>query len=174
LERAYRTLGDALMALPLVLLAGFYRPYFARLPPYGPPLTAAVHAHAALLAVWVGLRILQPLAIRGRQFELHRRLGRFSYILVPLIAAFAAPMIVREYGESRAEGASPAAALLGEYLGIGGLLLFSLFYLLAVACIRRGAVAGHMRYMVCVAISLLPAGIARALGYWFDVPQVTG
>jgi hypothetical protein len=174
LERAYRHLGFALIALPVVLLSGFHRPCFARLAAYGPPLTPAVHTYAALLAVWTGLLVLQPLAIRGRRFELHRRLGRFSYILVPLIAAFAAAMMVREYAESRADGASQAAALLGEYLSIGGLLLFSLFYLLAVARIRRGAVAGYMRYMVCAAISLLPAGIARALGYGFDVPQVTG
>lgn len=174
MERAYHNLGYALIALPVVLLAGFYHPYFARLPEYGPPLTAAVHAHAALLVAWVGLLILQPLAIRGRHFELHRRVGRYSYFLVPLIVAFAAAMVVREYGESRSQGSSHAAALAGEYLSIGGLLLLSLFYLLAMARIRRRDTGGHMRYMVCVAISLLPAGIARTLGYWFGVPQVTG
>ena len=33
--------------------------------------------------------------------------------------------------------------------------------------------AAHMRYMICIAVFLLPAGLARTLGYWFNVSQVT-
>ena len=28
-----------------------------------------------------------------------------------------------------------------------------------------------MRYMICIALVLLPAGLARTLGYWFNVRQ---
>ena len=37
--------------------------------------------------------------------------------------------------------------------------------------IRRGKIAEHMRYMICIAFVLLPAGLARTLGYSFDVSQ---
>jgi hypothetical protein len=30
-----------------------------------------------------------------------------------------------------------------------------------------------MRYMICIALFLLPAGLARTLGYWFNIRQMT-
>lgn len=44
-------------------------------------------------------------------------------------------------------------------------------YVLAVVRIQKRDVSGHMRYMICIALFLLPAGLARTLGYWFSVGQ---
>ncbi len=49
------------------------------------------------------------------------------------------------------------------------LVLLAFFYLLAV--LNRRNVPVHMRYMIAVALIVAPAGIARVLGYWFDVPR---
>jgi hypothetical protein len=51
------------------------------------------------------------------------------------------------------------------------LLFLTCFYSLAIAAIRARDVASHMRYIVCIALVLFPAGLARVLGYWFDVRQ---
>jgi hypothetical protein len=66
-----------------------------------------------------------------------------------------------------------AAARSAEYLSSFQVTLFAAFYCLAVARIRVRDVAEHMRYMICIALVLLPAGLARTLGYWFNVSQVS-
>jgi hypothetical protein len=115
--------------------------------------------------------VVQPLAIRHGAFRLHRMLGRASYGLMPLIAVSGVAMVRKEYEDNVAGGMFAGQARLGEYLSGCQLALVVLFYGLSVVCIRRRDVAAHMRYMICIAVALLPAGLARTLGYWFGVRQ---
>lgn len=168
---AYRHLGYWLLALPTVMVAGFWIPYFSEFPHFDAHITPAVHVHAALLFCWVMLLVVQPLAIRYQALSTHRFLGRISYVLMPLIVLFAMAMIRKEYHEGIGAGMPVATAVAGQYLSCGQLGLLVTVYGLSIRSILRGDVARHMRYMVCTAIILLPAGLARSLGYWFDVRQ---
>jgi hypothetical protein len=170
---AYRNFGYILLVLPLVLFAGFWIPYFSEIPKFEPSITTAVHVHALLLFAWVALLVIQPLAIRSNAFAVHRMLGKLSYGLMPLILFFAVAMLFKEYQENLAGGMNAASARLAEYLSAFQIALFAAFYGLAVARIRKRDVAEHMRYMICIALVLLPAGLARMLGYWFHVRQVS-
>jgi membrane protein YdbS with pleckstrin-like domain len=60
-----------------------------------------------------------------------------------------------------------------EYLSTVQVTLFAVFYCLAIVRIRKRDIAQHMRYMICIALVLLPAGLARTLGYWFGARQST-
>jgi len=173
MQSAYRHLGYILLVLPLMLIAGFWIPYFSQIPHFDPSMTTAVHVHALLLFAWVGVLVIQPLAIRHRAFSLHRILGKVSYVLLPMILIFAFAMLRKEYQEHLADGMNVAAARSAEYLSSVQLALLAAFYVLAVVRIHRRDVAEHMRYMICIALVLLPAGLARTLGYWFDVTQVS-
>jgi hypothetical protein len=94
-----------------------------------------------------------------------------SYVLMPAIVLSAVAMVDKEYREHLADGMRLGPALEAEFLSISQLLLFAIFYCLAVVRIKRRDVPAHMRYMICIALVLLPAGLARTLGYWFDVRQ---
>jgi uncharacterized membrane protein len=171
MEGAYRNLGYFLLALPLVLVAGFWIPYIAEIPTFEPSITTPVHVHALLLFAWVGLLVVQPLTMRSAAFSAHRTLGRISYVLMPAVLIFSIAMLRKEYLENLSGGKSALQGLEAEYLSTFQLALLGTFYGLAVARIRKGDVAAHLRYMVCTAIILLPAGLARTLGYWFHVRQ---
>ena len=171
MERAYRNLGLILIPLPLIFVAGFWIPYLADIPRFDPSMTAAVHVHALLLFAWIGLLVAQPLAIRRGALALHRRLGKASYVLMPLIAASSAAMLYKEYHEHLTDGMRSGAALAAECLSACQLTLFVTFYCLSMVHIRRRQVAAHMRYMICIALVLLPAGLARTLGYWLGFRQ---
>lgn len=173
MESAYRNVTYFLLALPLVLIAGFWIPYFSQIPVFEQSITAAVHLHAFLLFAWVALIVVQPLAIRINAFELHRILGKSSYVLMPLILTSGIAMLRKEYQENVAGGMPVAGAWKAEYLSTLQLAMVAAFYCLAVGRIRRRDVAQHMRYMICIALVLLPAGLARTLGYWFDVSQAS-
>ncbi len=171
MERAYRNLGYVFLTLLPVFIAGFWIPYFSEIPHFDSSITFAVHVHAALLFTFLGLLIVQPLAIRYKAFSTHRFLGKLSNILMPFILGFSAAMIAKEYREHLAGGASFSAARNDEFLSAAQLLLLATMYGLSIAGIRKRDVAVHMRYMICIVLILLPAGLARTLGYWFNVRQ---
>jgi hypothetical protein len=171
MEAGYRNLWLFLLLLPLLIAAGFWFPYFSEFPNFDSTITVAVHVHAWLLFAWVALLVIQPLAIRRGAYAMHRLAGRASYLLMPLIVLFAAMMIRKEYLEHLASGMGSIDAVKSEYLSALQLLFLVCFYVLAIIAILQRDIATHLRYMICIAFVLLPAGLARTLGYWFDVRQ---
>jgi len=173
MERAYRNLGYFLLALLPIFIAGFWIPYLSEIPAFDPSITPPVHVHAVLLFTWIALLVFQPLAIRYRAFSAHRLLGRASYVVMALIVPSVLAMIWKEYHEKLAEGKSMVFALQAEFLSAAQLVVTVAMYVLAIVRIQKRDVPAHMRYMICIALFLLPAGLARTLGYWFNLRQVT-
>lgn len=171
MERGYRGLGFLLLILLPIFVAGFWIPYISEFPSFEPAITTAVHIHAALLFSFLALLIVQPLAIRYRAFSLHRLLGKITNILMPFILIFSGVMLWKEYHEHIASGASATVAGQDELLSSAQLLFLGVFYWLALSSIRRRNIAAHMRYMICIVLVVLPAGLARTLGYWFNFRQ---
>ena len=170
-ERAYRNLGYVLLTLLPIFIAGFWIPYFSEFPHFDAAITLTVHVHAVLLFFFLALLVFQPLAIRYRAFAVHRRLGKLTNVLMPFILLFSVAMLWKEYQEHLADGASMAAARNDEFLSAVQLLLLGCLYGLALSSIRSRNVAAHMRYMICIVLVVLPAGLARTLGYWLNFRQ---
>jgi uncharacterized membrane protein YozB (DUF420 family) len=135
--------------------------------------TADVHDHGLKhFLEYVGnVLIFQPFAIRYKAFSTHRFIGRASYFLLPLVVLSAVAVIWKEYHENLASGASVVAARNAEFLSVSQLTLLVAVYGLAVVSIQKRDIAAHMRYMICIALILLPAGLARTMGYWFGMKQ---
>ena len=171
MERAYRNLGYVLLALLPIFVAGFWIPYFSEIPHFDQSITPAVHIHAVLLFGFLALLIVQPLAIRYKAFSTHRFLGKLTNVFLPFIIVFSFGMVWKEYHEHLADGMAAHLARNAEFLSVAQLLLFATLYGVALAAIWRRDVATHMRCMICIVLILLPAGLARTLGYWFHVRQ---
>lgn len=169
MERQYKNLGYFLLILVAFVAAGFYKPYFALIPNFDPNITPLVQVHALLLMGFVALLVAQPLLIRFKQRGLHKSLGQLTYFVMPLLVASCVGVIFKEYAETLSRTPSIEAALRSIFSDVAQLLLLAIFYLLAI--LNRRNVAVHMRYMIVVALIVAPAGIARVLGYWFDVPR---
>jgi hypothetical protein len=168
-ERQYRNLGFFMLILVGFVGLGFYKPYFALIPHFDPSITPLVQVHAVLLMLFVALLVAQPLLIRYRQGQWHRRLGKATYFLMPALVASCVGVIFKEYGEAFARTMSVNASLKSIFSDAAQLTLLVVFYLLAI--VNRRNVPAHMRYMVAVVLILAPAAIARVLGYWFEVPR---
>jgi len=173
MERSYRNLGYVLLVLLPIFVAGFWIPYFSEFPHFDETITTAVHVHFVSLFCFLLLLIVQPqpLAIRYRAFLTHRVLGKFSNILIPIALVSSVAMLWKEYHEHLTDGATVGMARNAEFLSAAQLLLFGALYAVSIAAIRRRAVATHMRCMICIALVMLPAGMARVLGYLFHVRQ---
>jgi len=114
---------------------------------------------------------VEPLAIRYKALSTHRILGKLSNILIPFALVFSVAMLWKEYHEHLSDGATVHMARNAEFLSAAQLLLFGALYGVSISSIRQRDVAAHMRYMICITLVLLPAGLARTLGYWFHVRQ---
>jgi hypothetical protein len=152
MQGGYRNLGYILLAFPLIIVAGFWMPYFSQIPRFDSSITTAVHIHALVLFAWVGLLVIQPLTIRNGAYSIHRALGKASYALMPLIVVFSVAMLGKEYQENLARGMGVTEARSAEYLSTIQVTLFAVFYGLAIARILKRDSAEHMRYMICLAL----------------------
>lgn len=150
----------ALVCLLMVLaFIGFYPPYFSQFPRFA-KTGWQVHFHVATIVAWLALLATQAwLAGRGR-LELHRRLGRWSYVLVPLLVL--GFLAVTSFGQRRHR----EPALLGAAFLDGSFFLLS--YVLAI--VKRQSAALHSRYMMLTAISLLNPALGRAISPAVSVP----
>ena len=57
MERQYKNLGYFLLFLAALVVAGFYKPYFALIPHFDPSITPLVQVHAILLMSLVALLV---------------------------------------------------------------------------------------------------------------------
>jgi hypothetical protein len=169
MDNSYRNPGYFFLLLALFVLAGFYYPYFSLVPHFAPNITALVHIHAAALMLWVVLLVLQPLLIGFRKRQIHKGIGLFTYLLVPLIVLTSIGVMHKQFGENTLKNVGVSENLRSLFVSFGELVLFSAFYALAV--LHRRSIAPHMRYMILTGLVLITPSLGRVLGYWFDVAE---
>lgn len=138
---------------------GFRKTYFGLAPDFS-GVSWMVHFHVFTVAVWFALLTAQALLARSGQLQIHRLLGRFSFVWVPMVMAGLA--LATHQGQLKHK--SPD--LLGAALFDGG--LFLLFYLLAMA--HRRHTPSHAQYMILTAVPFINPGLGRFISPAVSVP----
>lgn len=143
-------------AFLLAAFIGFWPTYFTRMEAVA---SWRVHVHGALLLGWCLLLIVQAWLIRDRRGSVHRRLGKASFLLAPLIVI--SSVLVEHGALVRAAGKYDPESLYFAYLVVALLVVFLLAFALAV--IHRRTMALHMRYMICTPLAMFDPVFARIL-----------
>lgn len=149
-----------LLLLALGTLVAFWPTYFSifREAP------AHAHAHGLAMSAWLLLLISQAWLIRSGRRDLHRLLGRSSFVIVPLVIfttmSFAHATLERD-------GLVPPRPYI-FYLQMQLLVAFSLCYALAIYNRRRPAV--HARFMICTALVMIDPILARVVFFYLWEP----
>lgn len=120
-------------------------------------LSGWVHFHAASATLWMLMLIGQPWAIRSGRRKLHRRLGRSSLLLVPLVLVGFVGL-----AHSSMQGKSPQEQAVDAYFLYIRVVLVTIFigaYVLGMLNRRHPAV--HSRYMVCTGLTLVDPVVHR-------------
>ena len=149
--------GYYFAALLGIAIFAFWPSYFSKLPSGA---TAYMHAHAVLMVAWMALLITQPLLIHARRNDLHRRLGKVSFVLAPLAVASALLLAHSRFAPMPAVEFAQAAPNL--YLPFAATALFALTCTLAIAWRRTPPL--HARFMVCTGLTLIDPVVARIIG----------
>ena len=169
MEKEYKNTGYFILILVAFVIFGFYKQYFALFPHFDDNINALVHVHASALLIWVGLLIIQPFLIRYSRFKIHRILGKFSYFLVPIIIVTSVGVINKQYHEGIEQKMTSIESLKSLYIPFIEIVLFAIFYLLAIRNKRK--VAFHMRYMICTSVILIIPSLTRVAVLWFNINQ---
>jgi hypothetical protein len=157
--------GPAAIVICALVVIGFGRTYFYR--PFrvnADSLTPLVHVHGALMTAWFALFIVQVALVAFGRTDLHRRVGRLGFLLLPLILAVAIPttLVATKLGGDH----MPGPALPGLALVIG--LLISFATLAGVGLHYRTRSDVHKRLMLLASISAMEAGVSRLPLEWLD------
>ena len=157
MERAYKNVSFFFVVILAILVFGFWKSYFSRFPVFD-SLIYVHHTHTLLLLLWFAMLIVQPILIYQKQLDLHRLVGKFSYLLVPLLVWSMVAAMRTQYLKNmpRIPEAQNLAFL---YLPVSALIPFVTLYILAIVYRKKPAL--HMHYMIATAVALLGPGIGR-------------
>ncbi|GAB2600390.1 hypothetical protein [Spirosoma areae] len=155
MEKVYRPSSYLFIAVLLMVFVGFYKTYFGLFPHFD-GITAVLHVHAVTLLVWMGILIMQPFLIRGKKLELHRLIGKLSYVVMPLVVLTTGWIMRLAFIRN-----TPVApgALDTRMIGIADLTFFVSSYLLAIY--YRPKTSYHARYMAMTVLPFMNPALGR-------------
>ena len=159
MEKKYKILTIIFIAVAVISIAGFYKTYFALFPTFR-GLHAFTHIHLAVFLSWFVLLVWQPILIRRKKYELHRKVGQFSYLLAPLmfitILAMVAVSFPGRFANNREEAYIPATG------GILDAVFFITYYLIAM--FNKRNMRWHVAFILAASLIVLNPGLGRLAG----------
>jgi len=149
MEKAYRNLGFLLLLLIPLTFLGFYKTYFNQFPAFADTRTY-IHIHAVIAATWILILIAQPILIRYGKYQLHRQIGKITYLVFPLLILSFIPGMINV-----ANSETPSIL----FFPLSDVIMMIILYPLAVY--HRKNTAKHMRYMIGIALVFLDPTLGR-------------
>ncbi len=127
------------------------------------------------MVVWIIMILVQPWLIMRKKTKLHKRIGKLSYFIMPVVLFTAWLMIRHSYFQFMADETAKVSAAAqtvtqqemnaraAEYMSIGVLywLWLGVFYVLAV--INRKKIVAHATYMFAAILTLLGPTLDRII-----------
>ncbi len=157
MEKAYRNISIFFAGVLLVIFAGFFKTYFGLFPSFE-KVTTIQHVHGLLFLLWFVMLLVQPILIRNRKYALHRAIGKFSYVLVPVIVV-SIFFIARELYLHKLKAGDHAASVASTFVPF--LQIVDFVWLYALAIYHKKHAPSHMRYMITTSLAISGAGIRR-------------
>jgi hypothetical protein len=138
-----------------VIIAGFVPSFFTQLN----TTDAWHHLHGMTATAWLTLLVVQPLLYSRGQMQWHRKLGKLSYVIIPLLTIGGIKMIATMI--QRRNEYPPLESFRLSFIDTVSLLFFIYFFVQAIRNVRTTGL--HARYLAATVILLVPPGLARLL-----------
>lgn len=121
-----------------------------------------VHVHGISLFLWGAMLIVQPFLIRGGRLALHRRLGKLTYVLAPVIVVSTILLV-----HHRAATELTPVLLYFLWIILGLTAVFAFCWAQAIRYRRTPAL--HARWMIGTGLTMIDPIMARILFNHFGV-----
>jgi len=143
----------------LVVIAAFWFTYFTKILDQE---NYRMHTHGVSLIVWCLMLISQAFLIRIKRHSLHKTIGSFSYVLVPLLIYTTIDLL-----HYRLQ-ANPTPGTMDFFfvaLVLNALIAFVVFYGFAIYFRKKPVI--HARYMVCTIFPMFTPATDRIIYIYF-------
>lgn len=143
----------------LFMMWGFWFTYFTKILDQA---NYRMHLHGAALILWCLLLIIQPLLVRSKKVQLHKKIGKLSYIIVPFLLFSTVDLL-----KYRLPGSVILSNLENFFIALvlNALVSFLIFYGLAIYHKRKSTI--HARYMLCTAFPMFTPITDRIISIHF-------
>lgn len=164
----HRTLNLTFTIFLVIAILGFYPTYFSR---DLSKFNFWIHIHTIFMMGWFLLLFIQTYLYKTKKLHLHRKVGRFSVVVVALIVFTSVKLIFNftEHAIERGQGLTVSGFFTFPMTDI---LLFFLMYVLAI--VYRKNLPRHLVFIILATITLLPAAIIRILLNYLSDFEVIG
>lgn len=158
MERKHGFLVALFAMIMLVSIIGFYKSYISFFPAEG-EFSSIIHVHFVAFILWFCLFIIQPILIKREKVTLHRKLGKVSYFIAPVLVFTILWLVI---GKVRREILiSIDDASVTALIGILDVVSFSAFYIIAM--VNRRNIRWHVAFIVAASLIVLNPGMSRLL-----------
>ncbi len=166
MEKSYQNISYFFIGILICVFIGFHFTYTMKFPNFE-GLTNAHHFHGFMLMSWFAMLIVQPYLIRFKKVELHRQIGKISYLQIPLLLF--SIFLVTKAGFIKNIALMPRPVVIGNLtLDLPAIAAFGFFY--AMAMMNKQKTASHMRYMIATSLLMIGPGLGRALIIFGGIP----
>ena len=160
----YSTAPYWFVGLLVLVILGFWPSYFS---PAAAPATFGQHFHSVVMLGWILMLIVQPWLIHHRKRNVHRVIGRISFVYGPLVIISALYVVLDHL--AALPQPYPPIGLSFFWLGLASAFFYAMLFGLAI--IHRKDMQLHARYMAATALGFIVPGLGRLLGM---VGEATG
>jgi len=157
--------GFYFIALLMLAVTAFWQPYFSHVvgdfSGQTKDISFYMHLHVVMSVLWLMLLITQPILINNNKRALHRKIGRVSYVLAPLV--FLTIILLAHSQIVTLADQSHSRRHFILFIQIGFALFFAVLY--GMAIIKRRTMPIHARYMICTGILLIEPILTRVFKF---------
>lgn len=169
MDKIYKNSEWLILAFIVLIIWGFSKPYFLLFPEFEGVVNVE-HFHFVLMAIWCAILFAQPLLIKYKKLKLHRLLGKFTFLLIPLLLYSTFLVIKASYYLKLGEISQPQAfARLA--IQLPDIIAFAFFYILAI--FYRKNTKYHLRFMLATAFLMFGPAVFRIFRDYFGLVPMT-
>lgn len=158
MEKKYKILLIFFLTVVVISLAGFFNSYIKHLPETG-KFPILIHIHFIVFLSWFAMLIAQPILIRQKKYGPHRKIGRLSYFLAPVLV-ITILWVVKNQTIRKME-ASESDAAVTMLIGLLDAVTFSTYYIIAM--INKRNLRWHVAFLIAASLIILNPGMSRLL-----------
>ncbi|MEI9957452.1 MAG: hypothetical protein WDM90_14420 [Ferruginibacter sp.] len=166
MEKTYKTIAFFFVFIIALIICELYRVYIKVFPVFT-SVVVIRYFYSAMVLAWITLSIIQILLIKYQKEELHKKLGKVSYVLAPflLLSLF---FIAKDNFINLALilPKKPNIAVLA--LSVTPLCAFATLYILAM--VNKKNTAYHIRYIAGSVLVLIAPAIGKAFIIYGGMP----
>jgi hypothetical protein len=139
----------------VLVIVGFWPSYFAKFLAGTADFAFYLHFHATMLILWMAMLIMQPILIRTKRVQLHRFIGKLSYVLFPIVCISTILVIHQTHTVGEVN--------LGNSLLAQSKNLFIFMAGYGIAIVYRHNIGIHARGMIVTGIALIEPALTRLM-----------